>query len=256
MKLFSILNKAFKQHSRRSMDVIGYIAFLIAVTVRLFKLMMEPLLLRDSALYLKSAEIWNETGEYSEIIKVPPLPLWCIKTLMSFCGDAELSGRTLSIILGGIICVTGFYLAKEIYNNIWISIFAAACLIFHPKLVFYSTQPLRENYFILLTEWVLIVMVNNFRTPKLSGWFICGAFIGTAIFCRLESLEFIVIIIAEIVFLYLNNKNKVLFFSSVFFLFFGLILFLYLLLLLCAHGDYSFMHKGPSISWSYLLMDS
>lgn len=226
-------------------DIICLIIFLTSGTIRLFKLIIDPLLLRDCAFYLRLAENWNKTSDYYELTRerviVPPLPLWCIKTLIKLCGNAEISGRSLSIFLGGLIPVIGFLLTKKITNNIRISIVAAMCFIFHPQLVFYSTQPLRENFFILLVGLLLIAMVMNFNSPKTSRWLICGAIVGTAFFCRYEALEFIIVIVAEMAFLNLNNNKSAPFFRSICFFFLAFVLTSCLLLFLCSDGDYSFM---------------
>ena len=244
--MHSTLCKTIKQPSKWSTDLDCLIIFLASIAVRLFKLAMEPLLVRDGAFYLRLAETWNKTGDYSELNQeltiVPPLPLWCIKTLMNFCGSAEIAGRSLSIFLGGLISVVGFLLAKEITHNSRISLIAALCFIFHPHLVSYSIQPLRENYYILLIGLLLITMVRNFRNVRTTRWFVCGVILGTAFFCRYEALEFFIIVLTEIAFLKLKKNSIVPFFASVciFLLAFALTS---LSLLTCTGGDYSFVYR-------------
>ena len=227
-------------------DIICLIIFFVSITIRLVKMVFEPLILRDAAFFLKAAEIWNKTGDYQELPKefvgVPPLPLWCIKTLMSFCGSSEIAGRSISIFLGGLISVVGFILAREITHNIRISLIVALCCILHPILVAYSIQPLRENYFILLIGILLIVMVRNYRNPKTLGWIVCGAIVGIAVCCRHEALEFLFVVAAEIAVLELKWKTIVTFLKSIslFFLAFAL---MFLLVLSCTNGEHTSVYR-------------
>ena len=245
--MHSTLCKRIKLSSKWSTDLVCLIIFLASIAVRLFKLTMEPLLLRDGAFYLRLAEAWNKTGDYVELTQeltiVPPLPLWCIKTLMNFCGSAEIAGRSLSIFLGGLIPVIGFIMAKEIANNSRISLIAALCFIFHPHLVSYSIQPMRENYYILLIGLLLITMVWNYRNTRMTRWFVCGVIIGTAFFCRYEALEFLVIVLTEIAFLKLKKNSILPFFASVGIVLLAFSLTSLFLLTTCTDGDYSFVYR-------------
>ena len=228
--------------SKRSIDIICLAIFLVSIAVRLVKLVFEPLLLRDGALYLRLAEVWYQTGVPKGNTSIPFLPLLCIKTLMGFCGDSEIAGRSITLFLGGLIPVIGFILARMITHNIRFSLIAALCFILHPNLVSYSIQPLRENYYILLIGLLMITMVWNFRNTRTAGWIACGAIIGIAFFCRLESLEFLVIVAVEIAILELKKKKILSFLKStcVFLLAFALTL---ISMLAWINGDSSFVMR-------------
>ena len=236
------MNRCFKW----PVDIIYLVIFFVSITIRLFKMISEPLLLRDAAYYLLMAELWNKTGEYMEILKghesVPPFHLWSIKTLMNICGDSEIAGRSISIFLGGLIPVIGFILAREITHSIRFSLIAALCFILHPNLVSYSTQPLRENYYILLVGLLLIAMVRNIRETRTTGWIVCGAIVGGAVLCRYEILEFLVFVTAEIAVLELKKNRIVPFLKStgIFFLVFVMTSFSLLVFMGC---NYSSIYK-------------
>ena len=121
-------------YSKWSFDIICLLIFLMSIAIRLVKLVFEPLLLRDGTFYLRMAEIWHQTGDYLEITKeasnVPPLPLWCIKTLMNFYGNPEIAGRSISIFLGGANSRNWFYFGKN--DNTQYPVFT------HCGIVFYS----------------------------------------------------------------------------------------------------------------------
>lgn len=247
--MLSASEQTTKRCSQWSVDFICLAIFLVSIVIRFVKLFFEPLLLRDAALYLRLAEIWHKTGEYLEITKdesrIPPLPLWCIKTLTDFIGNPEISGRSISLFLGGLIPVIGFVAARKITHNIRFSLIAALCFVFHPNLVAYSTQPLRENYYIFLIGLLLIVMIRNFTRTGVAGWIACGVIIGIAFFCRLEALEFLIIVIAEIAFLELKKKKMSCFFRDI-----GIFLLAFVLasfsLLACTGGDYFFITRAKN----------
>ena len=234
------------QYFKRQVGIIYLGIFGVSVVIRLIKMIFEPLLLRDAAYYLRMAEVWHKTGVYQEIIKehesIPPLPFWCIKSLMNFCGNSEIAGRSISIFLGGLIPVVGFVLAREITHNIRFSLIAALCFILHPNLVSYSTQPLRENYYILLIGLLLIAMVRNSRETRTTGWIVCGAIIGVAVLCRYEILEFLVFVTMEIAVLELKRNRIIPFLKSV-----GIFLLVFVItsfsLLVIINCNYSSIYK-------------
>lgn len=237
-------------------DMIYLTIFFMSFAVRLVKLVFDPLLLRDGALYLRLAETWYKTGDYLEITKqesrIPPLPLWCIKTLMNFTGDSEIAGRAISIFLGGVIPVIGFIAARKITHHIRISLIAALCFVLHPNLVSYSIQPLRENYFIILIGLLLIVVIQNFRNTRTAGWIVCGTLIGIAFFCRLEAVEFLIIVAIEIAFLKLRKNNTLSFIKTI-----GIFLLAFILTSLSlfsfTDGDFFFIKRAQLYSYRFIL---
>lgn len=170
-----------------------------ALLFRLVKLVLDPGLMRDSTLYLQWAENWYETGDHVFMrlgvpVKTASLPVWLIKTLMLSGFGSEIAGRSLSLFLGSLIPVIGFIAALRACGRIRIALLSAFLLVFHPDLVTYSIQPLRDNYYVFFEAFLLLMTVEAYRNDTLFNWGVCGVFVALQSFCRYEGLEFLLIV--------------------------------------------------------------
>ena len=173
--------------------------FVAALLFRLMKLILDPALMRDSALYLQWVEKWYETGDYyferfGVQVKTAILPIWLMKEAMLSGFGAEIAGRALSLFLGSLIPVAGFYVALYVTKKIRLALVSAILLILHPDLVTYSIQPLRDNFYILFEAFLLLSIVVAIKKDSHISWGICGLFTALISFCRYEGLEFLVIV--------------------------------------------------------------
>lgn len=190
---------AFRKHNRRQMQsrkkngvLIGL--FLTSLTARLIKLVLDPVLLRDSTKYVELAERWFRTGNYESVlidgVKRPPLPLFTIKFMIQQGFGSELAGRSLSIFFGTMIPVIGFLLAKEITRSARISFATAFLLIVNPNLIEYSVQPLRENYYMVAFGLALLFLFKAVNTRAYHKWGVySGLATSIAFLCRYEAIE-------------------------------------------------------------------
>ena len=189
-----------------------FAVFLLALTVRLLKLITDPMLLRDSALYLALAEKWQKTGSYAQTIIggtiIPPLPLFSIVKATEYGLDSEIAGRSIALFLGAIIPVLGYIISYKLSHRIELSLISALILILHPTLISYSIQPLRENYYLFFLGLVFITLINGIKTKKMKDWGLSGILIAFAAFCRYEALEFILLIPAIAYFVFRTSRNK------------------------------------------------
>ena len=186
-------NKAEQNHQL----LLFVIIFLIALTARIVKLILDPVIMRDSVLYLGLSEIWQRTGEYSQTIIndaiIPPLPLFAIKEVMACGFSSQIAGRSLSLFLGSIIPVLGFIIAVKLFKDKVIALICAAVFILHPNLVSYSIHPLRENYYLFFAGIAIIEIINAVKNRNITDWCLVGIFASFAMFCRYEALEFTII---------------------------------------------------------------
>lgn len=198
------------KNKKQAVFCICVLIYAAAMLFRLTAFLFNPLLARDSALYLTMAELWHETGDYTQTflpgIVVPPFPGWAVKTAMQFGFGAEVSGRTIAVILGSLLPVAGFLFTWKITRNIRIGLLAALLLIIHPELVSYSFQPLRENFYLLFEALLLITLVDAIRRNGIVNWSACGCLLSLAFFCRYEALEFLVVIPSLLVILLLCKR--------------------------------------------------
>ncbi len=179
--------------------------FLTGLLLRTIKLIMDPLLMRDSILYLNMVEIWEETGQYHNAITEgairPPLLLYSIKSLMKYGFSSEIAGRSLSLFLGSMIPVLGYCVALMVFKKRQIAFISAITFLFHPTLINYAIQPLRENYYLFFVGLVLIAFIKGIKTNGNWIWLICGMLLGLAVNSRYEALELFILIPALMVFL-------------------------------------------------------
>ena len=195
---------------KRNNRIVYAALFLGALSARLLKMMLDPMLLRDSAFYLSLAERWTAEGYSQTVIDgtviIPPFPIYCITKLMACNFSAEIAGRSISMFLGSIIPLLGYIIAYKIFKKNIIAVITAVLLIIHPSLVSYSTQPLRESYYLFFMGLLIIEIVNGIKEGKIKYWGLCGFFLSFALFCRYESIEFILFCPLIILYLFLRRN--------------------------------------------------
>ena len=172
--------------------------FLVSLAIRLAKLIVDPLIMRDAAQYLDLAEIWFESGRYSDTFLfgnvIPPLHLFSIKEMMQFGFSSDLCGRSFALFFGSAIPVLGFLAAYRIRHRIGMALLLAGILAVNPSLVSYSIQPMRENYYMFSMGVILILAIDAWKSQSHMQWALCGVMCAVAVFCRYEALEMIVIL--------------------------------------------------------------
>ena len=220
--------------------------FLVSLIARIVKLIVDPILLRDSIYYLQCAEIWHATGNYIETTKdgiIPPLPIFFVKELMRYDFSSEIAGRSFSLFFSALIPVVGTNITYRIFKKKNIAFIASLLLIFHPTLVSYSIQPLRENYYLLFLGLAIDTAIKGIKLCREKDFLYCGIFVALASYSRYESLEFLLIIPATL--LWITYKK---FFStwkcirSFIYFFCGFTFLLFTLLHIC-NCDFSFIVK-------------
>ena len=238
-----------KQHRKyRALLCICLLIFGAALLVRTCKLLLDPVLARDAGLYLVWVENWIETGRYhytffDQAGPVPPLPLRFIKTAMLTGIGTETAGRAVSMFFGSLFPVLGFILTLRICRNIRIALLAALLLVFHPDLVQYSGQPLRENTYVFFDGLLLLMLVEAVRKSAVFKWAVCGIMLSLTAYCRFEALEFTLIVpllLAAMCLLKKMNVKEAVRNTAAFYLFFCLT---YVLLLTCVDFDYEFIAR-------------
>lgn len=184
--------------------------YILSLIPRLIRTIIDPLLMRDSVLYITLAETWVNTGQYQETIDgggiVPPLPILITKELILFGFKGEIAARSISLFLGAMIPLLGYYAIKKIYKRNGIAFLCAVVLIIHPTLISYSSQPLRENYY-LLFEGLIIIETINILNKRIDYYnlALCGLFSACAFFCRYEGMEILILLPA--ILLYKKTKT-------------------------------------------------
>lgn len=231
------------------------ILFLLSLAARIIKLILDPLLLRDSVLYINIAESWANNSDYIQMSEtvVPPLYIYLVSQLIKCGYSAEIAGRSISIFLGAMTPVLGYIIAKKLFKKESVSLLTALLLSFHPSLIVYSTQPLRESIYLFLWELIIIIIINGIKYEKNYWWIFCGIILSLSFFSRYESVEFLLLI--PLVFLYLRHDftpPKII--KSLCFIFVFFIITSYILLQMIG-TDISFIYKALKYKDDIILKD-
>ena len=237
------MNKFPKNERGFYICILIYIA---SVAVRLLKLTLDPLLLRDGAYYLLLAENWFEqkdwnTIPYADNYPEPPLPLWTIKTMMQTELGSEISGRSVNIIIGSLIPIIVYITTREIIKKKRIVFISTILTIIHPSLISYSIQPIRENLYLFLSGLLILEIINVACSQHEIHWILCGFIISCSVFCRIESLEML-IIIPSIILLFNCKKKKIISINKIALLLLSFIVSIVFLGNI-TNFDYSFIYK-------------
>ena len=222
--------------------------FLFSLATRELKLVLDPMLQRDSVLYLTLAETWQETGVYAETIGtvVPPFHLFTIVKMMDLGLNAEVAGRSLSLFLGAMIPVLGYIISYNIFKDITTSLIGVLCLSLHPTLVAYSIQPLRENYYIFMLGLIIIFIIYGIKKRSLAEWGLCGCVTAIAVFCRYEALELFFLYLFIGLVLFFNKKTSAKRFVVAVFIVLLTFILTSLILISITDGDITFIKSIPN----------
>ncbi len=175
----------------------------LSLVLRLAIWLCDPILMRDSILYLHMAEVWHACGSYQEMIDivgtnwvwVPPLHIYLIQLAMYLELTAESAARILSLLFGLTIPVIGYLIAKTISPQRRIAIFSAIFLAVNPVLVEYSTQPTRDVFYLSCAGLLLYYILRSIRDHRTFDWIVAGGLCAVSCTIRYESFEFVLYVI-------------------------------------------------------------
>ena len=191
--------------------------FSLSVLARIIKLIVDPILMRDSVIYLELAGIWNRTGHYSDILDrydlvTPPVPIYAIKKMIDWGYGSEIAGRSISVFLGALIPVIGYKIARELTKKKGVPGGCGIILAFHPNLIEYAIQPIRENFYLASTGIAILLLFkaikNHLISKKIMYNSLCGVFLGISFFSRYETLELLAIITILYFIMLFKTRNK------------------------------------------------
>ena len=92
--------------------------------------------------------------------------LYIIKNLMVFGLSAETTGLALNILLGGLLPLLMYCIAKEITNSREISLITAVLAAVHPLLIKLSTEVQREMVYLVLCGLFLYFFIRALQEQK------------------------------------------------------------------------------------------
>lgn len=165
--------------------------------VRLAFLWFFPIVQRDGILYLEMMNLWEQKGSYQEMLKafrglnwIPPFPLYLMKLFMPLGVSAECSAKCFSIACGSFVPAIGYGIAWTLTKRQYIAIAAGVLFAVHPVFIEFSTQPLRDGFYIFWAGLTLFFLCRGMMEAKWYDWCVAGVFAATSFLTRYETLEF------------------------------------------------------------------
>lgn len=162
---------------------------------------------RDSIRYLTGAIRWAEQGHY-DLFVFPPLPCFLMKVLIQMGFSPDTAGRIYSFLPQLFIPLASYILALRLTGNRRLARYTGIMLIFHPLLIKFSIEPLRESVHVLLILLILISGHAALKTQKLLPWLSCALFTALGWCCRFETLEFVALAFIALFILLLQKRYK------------------------------------------------
>ena len=166
---------------------------LLTAAVHLGALSLVPVWERDSIAYVTAAAHWSATGEY--LLPVfPPLPCFIVKVLIQLGLQPETAAKCFSFLTGLPVPLLGYLIAMKMTGNRRVARYTAFMLIFHPMLVFFSVQVLRDSAYVLFVSLLTLAVVDAVKKQTLVSWLLCALWTAFSWACRFETLEFFLLL--------------------------------------------------------------
>lgn len=112
----------------------------------------------------------------------PPLFPFLIAAVSLLTGDAEVAGRIVSVVMGSLLVVPVYLIARRMYNE-RIAIVGAALVGAHPLLVQFSTTVHCEPTYLTLVLTAIYMAMRAMDSPTPRNLFIMGGFTGWRTWC-------------------------------------------------------------------------
>lgn len=119
-----------------------------------------------------------------------PLMMWLFGIASNFSSDPLLSGRFVSVFLGGFSLVGLYLLAKTLFNE-KVGLFTAIIFAITPIFVFYNRQALLESGLIFAIVWSVYYFLKFIQKPSNKNAILFGVFIGLGLFIKTTILLFV-----------------------------------------------------------------
>lgn len=166
---------------------------LLTAAVHLLAFSWMPTWERDAVTYVTASAHWAATGKYI-LPFFPPLPCYMIKLLIQMGLSPAMAAKCFCFLTGLPIPLLGYLITMKAIGNRQTARYTAFMLIFHPMLIYFSVQPIRDSAYILFIALLLTAAVDAVKKQTLAPWLLCALWTAAAWACRYETLEFFLVL--------------------------------------------------------------
>ena len=175
----------------------------------------DPLLSRDSVLYVQAMELWNQSGNPESILnedpncKAPLFPLFLMKLLVPLGFSIELSALCINLAAAFFLPLLMFGIAEMLTKNRKIAYIAAVLTAFHPTILSMAIQAQRDTLYLFFLAGFLYLFFAALMRKKYLYWGAAGALFALGVLTRYEMAEFLPIPLA--ILLWEMSRKKITF---------------------------------------------
>ncbi len=184
---------------------------------RLINLTLLPIF-NDEAIYLDWG--WREVnlkGQlfYSLADAKQPFLMWAFGMFQKIFFDPLLAGRLTSVITG-YLTLWGLYFLGKKYFSKKTGLITGLFYTVIPFFLLYDRQALMESAIACIGVWTIYFYLKLYQEKKVKDVVFLGIVLGLGFFIKSSSLIFFLTILLITVWLFLRNKNRLIFVSNVF----------------------------------------
>ncbi len=178
----------------------------LALAIRVLVAEFLPVIQPDGVVYLAVAKQFQATGSPFDPLFHPVYPI-LIALAQPLVGDWEMAGRLVSAILGALVIVPAYALARGIVGR-QAALLSSVFIAVHPRLVQNSASVLCEaTYTFLLVSGVLIARLGLVGGPRALIPF-AGLCFGLSYLVRPEGAIYLFGLVLIAVFMILTGRNR------------------------------------------------
>lgn len=181
-----------------------FLLFLSVLVRALFPLVGYDLT-RDGIYYVKLLNDWVTAG-IVPTHRLCILPLVFGKLLCQTGVNSQMALFLVSFVFGNLVPIVFFLIGREFFKHNFPALAAGLFAVFHPVLVTFSVQPLREMSYLFFIGLLILLMTKIWEKNR---WFLhgfSGMILAAASLSRYESLEWFIFYSFYLLFLKWKRK--------------------------------------------------
>jgi dolichyl-phosphate-mannose--protein O-mannosyl transferase len=172
--------------------IINYLLLIILLsfTVRTVKVLTNPIVCRDSILYIKMADTWAELGAKEALVGyIPPAYVFILAMGQKYLDlRPETVGNIVGVILGSLIPLAVFWIAFSLFDCYKLALIAALLAAIQPYLIRTSTLILRDAVYVPMLSCAFAFAASAIKSKSILNWCLFAVFIAIAAMSRYEGL--------------------------------------------------------------------